>query len=141
MTAEKTYQILVVDDEVNMRHMLESLLTESGYAVDTAPDGAEALNRVSGKAYQFIFCDVRMPEMDGMNFLQSAQGMLENTNVIMMSAYGTIDTAVEAMKLGAYDYISKPFKADEILLALKKAEERERLKSENTRLRQQLKAI
>jgi len=141
MTAEKTYQILVVDDEVNMRHMLESLLTESGYAVDTAPDGAEALNRVSGKVYQFIFCDVRMPEMDGMNFLQSAQGMLENTNVIMMSAYGTIDTAVEAMKLGAYDYISKPFKADEILLALKKAEERERLKSENTRLRQQLKVI
>jgi len=141
MTEDKDYQILVVDDEVNMRHMLEALLTESGYAVDTASNGADALNRVSGKSYQFIFCDVRMPEMDGMTFLQSAQNMLENTNVIMMSAYGTIDTAIEAMKLGAYDYISKPFKTDEILLALKKAEERERLKSENTRLRQQLKAV
>src|SRR6056297_4243370 len=133
--------ILVVDDEDNMRHMLQTLLGESGYAVDTAPDGEKALERVAQAHYPFVFCDIRMPNMDGMAFLQAAQSHLENTNVIMMSAYGSIDTAVEAMKNGAYDYISKPFKPDEILLTLKKAEERERLKSENTRLKEQIQAI
>ena len=133
--------ILVVDDEDNMRHMLQTLLSESGYAVDTAPDGEKALERVAQAHYPFVFCDIRMPNMDGMAFLQAAQSYLENTNVIMMSAYGSIDTAVEAMKNGAYDYISKPFKPDEILLALKKAEERERLKSENLELREQIEAI
>ena len=133
--------ILVVDDEDNMRHMLQTLLSESGYAVDTAPDGEKALELVAQAHYPFVFCDIRMPNMDGMAFLQAAQSYLENTNVIMMSAYGSIDTAVEAMKNGAYDYISKPFKPDEILLALKKAEERERLKSENLELREQIEAI
>jgi len=133
--------ILVVDDEANMRHMLQTLLSESGYAVDTAPDGEKALERVSQAHYPFIFCDIRMPNMDGMAFLEAAHAYLEQTNVIMMSAYGSIDTAVEAMKSGAYDYISKPFKPDEILLALKKAEERERLKSENLELREQIEAI
>ena len=141
MTESTKYKILVVDDEVNMRHMLEALLIESGYEVDTASDGTQAMKQISDTAYQFIFCDVRMPEMDGMTFLQSAQGLLDQTNVIMMSAFGTIDTAVEAMKLGAYDYINKPFKPDEILLTLKKAEERERLKSENIRLKAQIRAI
>ncbi len=141
MTEKPKPRILVVDDEINMQHMLKALLTESGYEVDTVSDGAQALENVSHTTYQFIFCDVRMPEMDGMTFLKSAQEMLDQTNVIMMSAYGTIDTAVEAMKLGAYDYINKPFKPDEILLTLKKAEERERLKSENTRLKEQIKAI
>jgi len=141
MTENPKRRILVVDDEVNMQHMLKSLLTDAGYEVDTVSDGAQALESVSNTTYQFIFCDVRMPEMDGMTFLKSAQGVLDQTNVIMMSAYGTIDTAVEAMKLGAYDYINKPFKPDEILLTLKKAEERERLKSENTRLKEQIQAI
>src|SRR6056297_237456 len=92
--------ILVVDDEANMRHMLQTLLSESGYAVDTAPDGEKALERVSQAHYPFIFCDIRMPNMDGMAFLQAAHAYLEQTNVIMMSAYGSIDTAVEAMKSG-----------------------------------------
>ena len=79
--------------------------------------------------------------MDGMAFLRSATHRLEDTTVIMMSAYGTVDTAIEAMKLGAYDYISKPFKTDEVLLTLKKAEERERLKTENLRLKDQIQRI
>mgnify|MGYP001362121105 CR=1 FL=1 len=141
MTENIKSKILVVDDESNMRHMLEALLTDSGYEVDTAPDGKQAMKQITETTYQFIFCDVRMPEMDGMDFLQAAQGVLDQTNVIMMSAFGTIDTAVEAMKLGAYDYINKPFKPDEILLTLKKAEERERLKSENLRLKEQIEAI
>jgi two-component system response regulator AtoC len=134
-------RILIIDDEANMRHMLAAFLSENGYAVNTAADGREGLDMVSKGSYQFVFCDIRMPNMDGMAFLTAAAGDLEKANVIMMSAYGTIDTAVEAMKAGAYDYISKPFKTDEILLALKKAEERERLKAENSRLRQQIEVM
>ncbi len=134
-------KILIVDDEANMRHMLQTLLGESGYEVHAVSDGARALEQVRETTYQFIFCDIRMPNMDGLAFLHAARPYLDHTNVIMMSAYGTLDTAVEAMKLGAYDYISKPFKPDEILLALKKAQERERLKSENSRLREQIQSI
>jgi two-component system response regulator AtoC len=82
-----------------------------------------------------------MPKMDGMTFLKSAGDLVEHSTVIMMSAYGTVETAIEAMKLGAYDYISKPFKSDEVTLTLKKAEERERLKKENNFLRERIRNI
>ena len=116
--------ILVIDDEENMRHMLKILLEKSRYVVETASDGSEALNMVDQTLYDFILCDLKMPNMDGMDFFKSARDKLWATTVIMMSAYGTIDTAIEAMKQGAYDFISKPFKSDEVLLTLKKAEER-----------------
>ncbi|MDO9262958.1 MAG: sigma-54 dependent transcriptional regulator [Desulfosalsimonadaceae bacterium] len=134
-------RILIIDDEKNMRHMLTALLTESGFSVDAAADGAEALQKIEETPYNFVFCDIRMPNMDGMAFLRAVADKLENMNVIMMSAYGSIDTAVEAMKLGAYDYISKPFKTDEVLLTLRKADERERLKSENTVLKEQIRGM
>jgi two-component system response regulator AtoC len=127
-------RILVVDDEENLRHMLKVMLGKLGYSADLAEDGAGALELSAQSAYDFILCDIRMPVMDGVEFLQhSAQKGITST-VIMMSAYGTVDTAIECMKLGAYDYISKPFRIDEISLVLKKAEERERLKSENRQL-------
>ncbi len=134
-------RILIIDDEENMRHMLTALLTESGFIVDSASDGMQAMQKIEETHYNFIFCDIRMPNMDGLTFLKTAGAKLEDANVIMMSAYGNIDTAVEAMKIGAYDYISKPFKTDEILLILKKAAERERLKNENIELREQIKGI
>jgi two-component system response regulator AtoC len=134
-------RLLIVDDEANMRHMLTALLQKSGYLVDEASDGAEALQMVNQIRYDFILCDLKMPKMDGMAFLKSARNQLSATTVIIMSAYGTIDTALEAMKLGAYDYISKPFKTDEVLLSLKKAEERESLKRENLLLREQIRKI
>jgi two-component system response regulator AtoC len=134
-------RVLVVDDEANMRHMLSELLADAGYCVDTAADGRAALDILETSGYDYIFCDIRMPRMDGMAFLEAAGPHLGSTSVIMMSAYGTIDTAVEAMKKGAYDYISKPFKPDEILLALKKAEERESLKKENRVLKNRLASI
>ncbi|MBA2881691.1 two-component system response regulator AtoC [Desulfosalsimonas propionicica] len=134
-------KILVVDDEANMRHMLSALLGDAGYCVDTSADGRAALELLETGTYDYIFCDIRMPSMDGMAFLEAAGSRLAETSVIMMSAYGTIDTAVEAMKKGAYDYISKPFKPDEILLALKKAEERESLKRENRALKFRLERI
>ncbi len=130
--------ILIVDDEENMRHMLAAMLSKAGYHTETAGNGREAVEKVSSGSYDYILCDIKMPVMDGMEFLKSAARLLEDTTVIMMSAYGTIDLAVEAMKLGAYDFISKPFKPDEVRLAIKKAEERERLKQENLKLRRRL---
>ncbi len=131
-------RILVVDDEENLRHMLMVLLGKEGYQVEQAAEGAEALAAASREHFDFMLCDIRMPVLDGPGFLRQATAAGVTGTVIMMSAYGTIDTAIECMKLGAYDYISKPFKNDEILLVLRKAEERERLKSENRRLREEM---
>jgi two-component system response regulator AtoC len=130
--------ILIVDDEENMRHMLGILLKRHYSPVDFASSGSEALECVRNNHYDFVLCDVRMPDMDGLEFLETAKEFLSDSTVIMMSAYGTIELAIEAMKLGAYDFVSKPFKTDEILLTLKKAEERERLKKENRILRSRL---
>ena len=134
-------RLLIIDDEKNMRHMLSSLLKESGYRVDTASDGAVAMDMVDRTIYDFILCDLKMPNMNGMDFFKTARDKLWATTVIMMSAYGSIDTAVEAMKQGAYDFISKPFKSDEVLLTLKKAEERESLKRENRWLKEKIRKI
>lgn len=131
-------RILIIDDEQNMRHMLKSLLNKEGFDVDTAADGEEGLSAIRGHIYNYILCDIKMPKMDGLTFLGKAQGRLDHTTVIMMSAYGNIDTALQAMKAGAYDFITKPFKTDEVLLTLKKAREREELRRENEILREQV---
>ena len=137
MTPERK-SILVVDDEENLRHMLKVVLTKLGYRVELACDGVEALEKGAAFGYSFILCDIRMPAMDGRTFLtRYARAGLAGT-VIMMSAYGSVEDAIDCMKLGAYDYISKPFNSDEISLVLKKAEERERLKDENRRLREEV---
>ena len=134
-------KILIIDDEENMRHMLASILSRHGYAIETVGNGRDGLNILQKKEFDFILCDIKMPVMGGMDFLREARQLDHSSTIIMMSAYGSIDSAIEAMHLGAYDYISKPFKAEEILLVLKKAEERERLQRENARLRRQLAVI
>ena len=134
-------RLLVIDDESNMRHMLAAMLKNSGYSVDTASEGLEGMKMLERSSYDFILCDIKMPKMDGMTFLKTAGDLVKDSTVIMMSAYGTVETALEAMKLGAYDYISKPFKSDEVTLTLKKAEERERLKKENNFLRERIRNI
>jgi two-component system response regulator AtoC len=134
----ETKRILVVDDEESMRHMLSLILKREGYAVLTAGGGEEALALVEGKLFDFILLDVVMPGMDGLALLKTLKDRKVDATVIMMSAHGNLETAVEAMKTGAYDYISKPFRPDEILLTLRKAEERENLRKENVRLRQEV---
>jgi two-component system, NtrC family, response regulator AtoC len=134
-------QILVIDDEKNMRHMLQVMLNREGYAAETAADGVEGLEKMRQTEFDIILCDLKMPKIDGMRFLKEARENFPEKTYIMMSAYGTVETALEAMKIGAYDYISKPFKSDEVILTLKKAEERERLKEENLRLKTKIKAI
>ncbi len=135
----KRRRILVVDDEESYRHMLSVILEKEGYEVETAKDGQEALKKMESGLFDEVLCDIRMPRMDGIQFLEEAKQVYEDSTIIMMSAYGTLDTAVEAMKLGAYDYVSKPFKPDEIVLTLKKAEEREKLRKENIYLRKEVK--
>lgn len=137
--AENTVQhVLVVDDEENMRHMLSVLLNKEDYQVETAANGQEAINLLKSRSFDFILCDIKMPIMDGLTFLEAVQSLEHGATVIMMSAFGSVDTAIEAMKQGAYDFISKPFKTDEVVLVLKKAEEREQLRRENIRLQQKV---
>ncbi len=133
--------VLVIDDEKNMCHMLKTMLSKAGYSVETASGGEQALGIMERNGFDFVLCDIKMPGMDGLTFLEEAQKRFPEKTYIMMSAYGTLETALDAMKKGAYDYISKPFKTDEVLLTLKKAEERERLKKENISLKQQLEKI
>lgn len=128
-------KVLVVDDEESMRHMLSVILKREGYDPMALADAEKALEVLAEDDFDFVLCDIRMPGLDGLGFLKALKKRDIDRTVIMMSAYGTIDTAVECMKLGAYDYISKPFKSDEIILTLKKAEERENLKKENRRLK------
>jgi len=131
-------RILIVDDEENFRHMLTVILIKEGYEVETAPNGEEALQKVIASPFDQVLCDIRMPRMDGLEFLREMRKTEAEVTTIMMSAYGTVDIAIEAMKLGAYDYISKPFKPDEIILTLRKAEEREQLRRENQLLRKEI---
>ncbi|MFH1076967.1 MAG: sigma-54 dependent transcriptional regulator [Pseudomonadota bacterium] len=128
--------VLVIDDEPNMRHVLSVILQKTGYSVTIAQDGTEGLALFEQGCCEVVLCDIRMPEMDGIEFLTKIMGVNPEAVVIMMSAYGTVDTAVEAMKLGAVDYISKPFKPDEILVKLRQTEERIQLRRENILLRQ-----
>lgn len=131
-------RILVIDDEENMRHVLTAILRKEGYAVDTCPDAVSGLKKLEEQCYDQVLCDICMSGMDGLSFLKEVVARNFDTTVIVMSAYGSIDTAIEAIKLGAYDYIDKPFKPNEIILTLKKAEERARLRRENTRLKEEV---
>jgi two-component system response regulator AtoC len=131
-------RVLVVDDEAGLRHTLLLILRDEGYAVATADDGETGLRMALADPPELILCDIRMPRLGGLDFLQRYQEAGGTALVVMMSAYGTLDTAVEAMRRGAYDYISKPFNADEVLLTLRKAEEREQLRREVAQLRREV---
>jgi len=130
--------LLVVDDEAPMRHMLRLVLEQHQFRVNEARNGAEAINLLYKEKFDAILSDIRMPDMDGLTFLEQPEVKASDCTVIMMSAYGSIDTALECIKRGAYDYIAKPFKPDEVVLTLRKAEERRQLKSENQQLKKAL---
>src|SRR5580700_10716005 len=131
-------RVLVVDDEENIRLVLRTLLKKHGYETEVADSGEAALAALDSFDPDVILTDVRMPRMGGLDLLGALKAKQHPATVIVMSAYGNVDLAIEAMKAGAYDYVSKPFKPDEIVLALRKAEEREALRRENRALREQI---
>src|SRR6266851_565484 len=127
--------ILVADDEPSIRHVLSLVLSDHGYEVRTVADGAEALRELAARSYDVVISDVRMPKVDGLTLLQRALETWPGLTFLIISAYGSQDAALQAVAAGAYDYVQKPFKPEEIVFVLKKAEERERLVKENRRLR------
>jgi len=133
-------KILVVDDDRGLRKSLGLILTDAGYEIRVAEDGEEGLEKALAEKPDLILCDVRMPKKDGLAFLKEYREAGGNALVLVMTAYGSLDLAVEAMKAGAYDYLPKPFGADEVLLTVRKAEERERLTKEVGRLRSEVRA-
>ena len=131
-------KLLIIDDEPGLRQSLRLLLTEEGYDVSVESDGEQGLARALADSFDAVLCDVRMPVLDGLEFLRRYRAAGGPALVIMMSAYGSEDAAIAAMKEGAYDYIPKPFRADEVILVLRKAAERERLRREVESLRSAL---
>ena len=131
-------RVLVVDDEENLRLVLRTLLRRQGYEVEVASNGEEALGLVDAFGPDFIVTDVRMPKLGGLDLLATLRAKGQQASVIVMSAYGNVDQALEAIKAGAYDYVQKPFKPEEVLLTLRKAEEREALRRENRALREEI---
>jgi two-component system response regulator PilR (NtrC family) len=131
-------RVLVVDDEKSMRDLLAITLEKQGYEVTVADGGEAAVEAIRRDSFDAIITDLRMAKVDGMQVLRSAKDLSADTAVIVVTAVGSTETAVEAMKLGAYDYITKPFKLDELNLIVKNALERKRLRDENRYLRKQL---
>jgi two-component system, NtrC family, response regulator AtoC len=133
-------RVLVVDDEENIRLVLRTLLRKNGYEAEVAASAEEALALTEEFSPDFVIADVRMGGMSGIDLTRALSERGSSATVIVMSAYGSLELALEAMKAGAYDYIAKPFKQDEVLLTLRKAEERESLRRENRALREQVRS-
>ncbi|MBT8486207.1 MAG: sigma-54-dependent Fis family transcriptional regulator [Phycisphaerales bacterium] len=128
-------RILVVDDKEMMRDSVGTTLTRRGHTVVTAGGGKAALEKLQQRRIDVVVTDLQMPEMDGLDLLREIRGIDETLPVVFMTAYGTVDTAVNAMKEGAYDYITKPFSGDELCLAVERAIDHHRLLRENQLLR------
>jgi len=131
-------RVLIVDDEKSMRDLLTITLEKAGHDVTAADGGEAAIEAIRKETFDAIVTDLRMPRVDGMQVLRAARDLSPETAVIVITALASTETAVEAMKLGAYDYITKPFKLDEVDLIIKNGLERKRLRDENLYLRKQL---
>ena len=132
--------ILVVDDEEIMREILDALLAREGYHVRLAASAAEGIELARSVPFDAVILDVMMPGMDGITALEELKKLDEELPVLMITAFASVETAISAMKRGAFDYITKPFKNDEVLVVVRNAVERRQLKAENTALRQTLQA-
>ncbi|HKL25181.1 MAG TPA: sigma-54 dependent transcriptional regulator, partial [Desulfuromonadales bacterium] len=138
MTEPAPYRVLVVDDEESMRDFLSIMLHREGYQVDTAVDGAQAVAHLRDNSYDLVISDIKMPRMTGLELLAHIKERTPETVVLMVTAFSSTEEAVEAMKQGAYDYITKPFKNEEIRLIVKNALERRALRQENLALKEEL---
>ncbi|MFH1069549.1 MAG: sigma-54 dependent transcriptional regulator, partial [Candidatus Glassbacteria bacterium] len=131
-------RVLLVEDEASQREVVGDILADQGYSVDLAVDGEQALEKLQQQSYQVVVTDLKMPGADGLEVLRRALAVDENTVVVLLTAYGTVDTAVQAMKDGATDYLNKPLRKDELLIVLEKALANRRLAQENIELHAEL---
>jgi DNA-binding NtrC family response regulator len=131
-------RLLVAEDEANLRLVIQKELQRLGYRVQVAPDGEEALRRLEEGNVDVLLCDINMPRLDGMELLRRVHERPNPPEVIMLTGHATVETAIEAMKLGAYDYLSKPYRITELDALVRQAAEKRRLRVDNLRLRQQL---
>jgi len=134
----KTARILIAEDEANLRLVLQKELERLGYRVQSAPDGEAALRKLEESNVDVLLCDINMPRIDGMEVLRRVHERPNPPEVIMLTGQATVETAVEAMKLGAYDYLTKPYRITELDVRVKQAAEKRRLRVDNLRLREQL---
>ncbi len=132
-------KIMVIDDEESMCRFMQIMLQKEGYDVTSTVSSKEALEEMKGKDYDLVIADLMMPEMNGLELLSRAKSIHPDINFIVMTAYASVDTAIEALKKGAFDYITKPFKVDEIKIAIKKSLTQKRITEENVNLKRQLK--
>jgi two-component system response regulator PilR (NtrC family) len=136
---EKTRTVHVIDDEPIIHEVLSQLLSSEGYEVELSSSGEEALEKHSARFYDITLLDLLMPGLDGIQVLQGIKKVDPQAVVIIITAYASVESAISAMKMGAYDYIQKPFKHDELLLTIERALEHRKLQDENIRLRGELK--
>jgi two-component system, NtrC family, response regulator AtoC len=133
-----TGEILVVDDDARMRELVAKVLAREGYAVRSLPRGQDVLQALEEGPADLVISDIRMPEMDGLTLLREVKRLVPETSVLLMTAFGSIDTAVQAIKAGAYDYLTKPFKMDEVILVVRRAMEERHLRAEVRALREEV---
>lgn len=131
-------RVLIVDDERAIRNSLKEILTDEGYDADIAEDGASAISKVEKEKFDVIFCDIKMPGMDGIEVLDKLVEMGVDAAVVMISGHGDIDTAVECIKKGAFDFVQKPLDLNRILITVKNASERQTLASQNKVLKKRV---
>ncbi len=131
-------RVLIVDDERAIRNSLKEILTDEGYDADIAEDGAAAISKVEKEKFDVIFCDIKMPGMDGIEVLDKLVEMGVDAAVVMISGHGDIDTAVECIKKGAFDFVQKPLDLNRILITVKNASERQTLASQNKVLKKRV---
>ena len=133
--------ILIVDDEKAIRKTLSEILSYEGYKIDEAGDGEEGLKRFAERTYDVVLCDIKMPRMDGIEFLEKAKELNADVPVIMISGHGNIDTAVEAVKKGAFDFISKPPDLNRLLITLRNALDKQSLVTETKVLKRKVSRV
>lgn len=133
--------ILIIDDEKAIRKTLTEILSFEGYKIDEAADGEEGLKRFSEKSYDLVLCDIKMPKLDGIEFLEKSKLINPDVPVIMISGHGNIDTAVEAVKKGAFDYISKPPDLNRLLITLRNATEKQDLVTQTKVLKRKVSKV
>jgi DNA-binding NtrC family response regulator len=138
LNEQKAARILIAEDEANLRMVLQKELERLGYRVQAAPDGEAALRKLEESNVDVLLCDINMPRIDGMEVLRRVHERPNPPEVIMLTGQATVETAVEAMKLGAYDYLTKPYSITELDVRVKQAAEKRRLRVDNLRLREQL---